>query len=256
MSLIYLAARVADGASVYTGPDSARPPLSRSTNGAGASLVETSPMPGSMTMCAPLPLGASPPMGSDQFTLWPEAHPAKTPAQPTASKAARGSTDLARDCSGKPSASSENSDPIGLALRTSLLSELAAMTGYTMRWKRRATPSGRSWWVLCAQAPHTSGSVFGLLPAPRCCNGLRSRGINQTEILRRLLPTPRKSQGGADPTSHSPNLRSKVGNIGTAALLTLSEWMMGYPRDWLSRSLLPMAMPSSRKSRKQSDVRS
>lgn len=42
----------------------------------------------------------------------------------------------------------EKSSHVGLSLRTSLLCELEALTGCSMTWKDRATPAGRSWWVL------------------------------------------------------------------------------------------------------------
>lgn len=211
-------------------------------------------------------------MASEQSTLWPEALPAKMLAPRTASKAAKASTASEQVCSGKPCGWCMNCDPIGFSLRTSLHSELAAMTGYTMHWKLTATPAGRSWWKLHSPGHRTSAPASGSLPTPRCCNGLRSRGVNQTEIQRALkkhLPTPRKSQGGPDPTSHSPNLKSELkrrmipsprankwgqadshgwtpwknGNLGTAALLALTEWMMGYPKEWLANSCRPTETP-------------
>lgn len=56
-------------------------------------------------------------------------------------------------CGPKPCGSCANCDPTGHALRTSLASELSGLTGSSKTWSRRATPSGRSWWVLTTVAP-------------------------------------------------------------------------------------------------------
>lgn len=55
-------------------------------------------------------------------------------------------------------------DPFGCSLRTSLVYELAAMTGYTMRWTRSVTPSGRSWWALRLSARLIDETESGLWP--------------------------------------------------------------------------------------------
>lgn len=158
---------------------------------------------------------------------------------------------------------SENSDPIGLLLRTFLTSELSAQTGYSMTWKHQTTPRGRSWWVLGTPALRTGETVSGLSQTPRRCSGLRSRGINQTELTRWLLPTPTASmsrqgpRAGDRPTKEGKLLRDLArGELGTAALLTLVEWMMGYRRDWLRVLWAPSETLFSRKSLKSLDARS
>ena len=255
-----------------------------------------------------------------QSTSLPAVFPARTP-RPRTPKA-KALTGLAQDCSSKPCGSCASCDPVGFSLRTSLVSDLAALTGYSLNWKRQATPSGRWWWVLgtperrtggigsgllptptAAEAERTSATFAGgnptlrgaLMPTPRPCSGLRSRGVNQTEIQRALLPTPAnqsqrggvRMEGGAGgrkklqemgllatPTkrdwksgkaseaTHARNSRPlseqsyRGGGIGTAALLILVEWMMGYPKAWLGPPWPPTAIPSARKSSKRSGVRS
>ena len=49
-------------------------------------------------------------------------------------------------------------DLLGSSLRTSLLSELAALTKCSARWKRSVTPAGRSWGVLMTSARRTGAS--------------------------------------------------------------------------------------------------
>jgi hypothetical protein len=139
-------------------------------------------------------------------------------------------------------------------------------------------------------------SLRSILPSPRPCTGLRSRGVNQTEIERKLLPTPRAHNGGPEmmdgkrtgrnlegtarlsgllpmPTKqdsknvagpsqverNTPPLStySARSGTGTAGLLILVEWMMGYPRRWLLNAALavsaspPTATRSSRRSPKR-----
>lgn len=201
-----------------------------------------------------------------------EARHVKTHRPPT--RMGKVSTASGPDCSSTPCGWCEKCDRLGHALRTSLASELVAMTGYTMNWKRQAMKSGRSWWVLGTPVRHIDETVSGLLPSPRksdadrggrgdliqamrgnpnkhftmptprSCSGLRSRGINQTDLTRAMLPTPRASEAGpdyakADRSSTGMALPaaafSRVGRIGTAGLLTLVEWMMGFQKGWLGK---------------------
>jgi len=66
-------------------------------------------------------------------------------------------------------------DPFGCSLRTFLLSELAAMTGYTMHWTPSVTPCGRSWWVLRLSARRTGETGSGLWPTADASEGNGSR---------------------------------------------------------------------------------
>ena len=52
-------------------------------------------------------------------------------------------------------------DPVGCSLRTSVLSELEALTGYALTWRAKDTPSGRFWWVLGRSEPRTDASESG-----------------------------------------------------------------------------------------------
>lgn len=98
-------------------------------------------------------------------------------------------------------------DPVGSLLRTSLASELEAMTGSRKTWSEQVTPSGHSWWVLTTLERRTDGSESGLLPTPTRsdANASGSRntahskahsGVSLTDWIRgdggrgRLLPTP------------------------------------------------------------------
>lgn len=226
---------------------------------AGASFITTGPTSESMTTCELSPRSALLPMELPSISSL-AASPAKTFRKRAAAPA---STASEADYGANLLGSSEKSDPIGQLLRTSLLSELSGRTGYTMTWKRQTTPQGRLWWVLGTPALRTGETVHGLSQTPRRCSGLRSRGINQTELTRWLLPTPTKSnssegpRSGARPRKEGKSLRDLAhGELGTAALLTLVEWMMGYPRDWLRVLWAPSETLFSRKSPKSSDVQS
>lgn len=240
----------------------------------------------------------------DQLKLFAAPLPAKTRAQRTR----KGGESMAHAprSSSRQSAWSANSDPIGSALRTFLASELEATTGYTMAWKHSTTSQGRSWWVLGTPAHPTAETALSLLPTarasdadrggrgdliqalrgnpnkhftmptPRPRSGKRSRGVNQTELERSLLPTPTKQAGGAWTPPHGTEMNlkaallatplardwrsgktseataaknsrplseqsSRAGLNGTADLLRLVEWLMGYPPRWLLSACEAMA---------------
>jgi hypothetical protein len=111
---------------------------------------------------------------------------------------------------------------------------------------------------------------LGLLPTPtREDYGSQSYPDDPTRKrphLRAFLPTPTKRDERADEWSPAYERRkslsidalsSKHGRDGTAGLLRLVEWMMGYPRRWLLDAALgvpaspPTATPSSRRSPKR-----
>ena len=128
-------------------------------------------------------------------------------------------------------------DPFGCWLRMSLLSELEATTGYTMRWKRKVTPSGRSWWVLGLSAHSSRVNESGLsptfLPRPVACD---HKGSGR----------PRKNRGPGN--NLRDWFRQKFGMLYPPVRAV--EWLMGYPAGWTA---LPLsATPSSRKSRRRS----
>lgn len=107
----------------------------------------------------------------DMWTLSREDSPAKTLAPRT--PAPRGLMAQGADSCSKCSESSERLDQIGSSLRTHLCSALEAQTGYSMNWKDKGTPSGRSWWVLGMSLHPTDGTESGLLPTPNTPTGGR-----------------------------------------------------------------------------------
>jgi hypothetical protein len=131
----------------------------------------------------------------------------------------------------------------GALLKTALASELAAMTGSPVSWKRLATPAGRSFYQ-------------GLGPA------MGGRGRSS------LLPTCRAHKGGL-PDSHGNTsmwgavlcgraglglveISKRLGLPGRNVLAAIYENMMGFPPGWLIGRVKPMATRSSRSSRKPS----
>lgn len=145
--------------------------------------------------------------------------------------------------------SSDRFDQIGLSLRTHLASELSALTGCSLIWKNQGTPTGRSWWVLSMPARHRYASGHSLLPTPRATDADRGGRGDLLQVLRgyktthtaMVLPTCTASsygnnQGGGmgrvGPKRWS--LRSQI--PGKTDLLTVSRWMMGFPRMWTLRS--------------------
>jgi hypothetical protein len=93
------------------------------------------------------------------------------------------------------------------------------------------TPTARDWKDGTAQSCQNVepngllGRVVHLLPTPRACSGLRSSGMNRSELT---------TQQGVP------------GSLNPAWV----EWLMGFPEGWTD--LGPSATPSSRKSSKKS----
>ena len=97
--------------------------------------------------------------------------PAKTSASQTPQP--KVSTEPEADSSSNCSESSARLDQIGSLLRTHLRCALEGQTGYSMKWKDKGTPAGRSWWVLGISSRPIAETVSGLLPTPNTPNGGR-----------------------------------------------------------------------------------
>ena len=83
------------------------------------------------------------------------------------------STEPEADSSSRCLESSARLDQIGSSLRTHLRCALEGQTGYSMKWKDKGTPAGRSWWVLGISSRPIAETVSGLLPTPNTPNGGR-----------------------------------------------------------------------------------
>ncbi len=97
----------------------------------------------------------------DLLTSSAAVSPARTSAPPDP---APDSTAPDRGCGSKCSESCEKCGPLGSLLKTSLRSELAALTGCSMTWRRADTPLGRSWWVLTTSADPIDENASGSSP--------------------------------------------------------------------------------------------
>lgn len=131
-------------------------------------------------------MGASQPSSS-------APRPAKTSAAPTLKGAA--SKVSGRASTSKQSASSERCDLVGSLLRTALISELGALTPSSMRWRRSATPAGRSWFVLETLAPITNVPAPGSLDATssRLGTPVSGRSVRSTAFMEGRVPTMREA---------------------------------------------------------------
>ena len=98
--------------------------------------------------------------GAEQLTLWPAASPASPSRSPGRGKAMPTTAGCGPRCSG----SCERCDPVGSWLRTCLASALSERTRCSLIWKRKATPAGRSWWVLTTLGRPTVARGCGLSP--------------------------------------------------------------------------------------------
>lgn len=153
-----------------------------------------------MTMYAPFRQGDLFPTSASCPSLSSEALPARTSAVPTLrAKALKASAPAS---SSKLSASSESATLVGSLLKTALISELAALTPCSLRWRQSATPAGRSWFVLETSEPTTnardagsSGVMPHKLSTPRASD-MKAGGHGDTGrmgTVRHILATPRKT---------------------------------------------------------------
>jgi len=143
-------------------------------------------------------------------------------------------------------------------------------------WERRISGSGGGVWPTPTKGDGAKGSagqvyaggrptlsnLAARFPTPRHCAGLRSSGMNRTELYRamELYPTPTrrdaktgdaKNKARGTAAGYSPNLNDTAVDLEGLATGQLNptwvEWLMGFPLGWTV--LAPWAIPSSRKRR-------
>lgn len=147
-----------------------------------------------------------------------EAFPAKI--FPARGKDSASNTENDPACGVKCSASLANSCPAGCWLRTSLLCELEGLTGLLLIWKRSATPSGRSWWVLGRSVLRTKETERGSWPTATVFGNTNRKGAsaNSGDGLRTAVfqhwPTPSKMDGDRGPERQET--KDARGSDGTA----------------------------------------
>lgn len=89
--------------------------------------------------------------------------PARTSARP---EKARVSKAIVPSSGLSSFATSELQDRVGSLLRTCLLCALEGATPYSLVWKRKVTPAGRSWWVLGRSALRIDATESLFWPTP------------------------------------------------------------------------------------------
>ena len=187
---------------------------------------------------------------------------AVSPASHTALRAGGKGARTSATCGPSSHASSEKSDPLGYLLRTSLASGLQQRTRCSLTWTRRATPAGRSWWVLTTLGRPTAGSACGLSPGSdwptakaadgraKGTGGSADHGLDAMARKGMLWPT------------HTPNIHAQVIRLSCEAgphdqapssasgkpRGSLSPaWvaqLMGAPDDWLASTPPPDVLGS------------
>lgn len=212
------------------GPATEPSQRAKSTRGGARSTQPSIPVSGCTTTSEP-----------SQRAFWPvpESSPtsssarrrARISARPTAKR--RASTET--DCSSSSSVSSTSADLFGLALRTALRSELAALTGSSSHWSERATPAGRSWYVLRTSARRTDEHGSGsLLPTPRESDGDRGGRGDLLQVLRGnpspsghfSMPTPTAGDAKA---ARNRTAGRKPGSKHHDGVTLVDWWRMNVP---------------------------
>ncbi len=151
--------------------------------------------------------------------------PVRTSARPAK---ARDSTELEAACGGDGLTLFEPADPTGLSLRMSLLLDCEALTGCSLSWNKRATPAGRSWWVLGRSGLATGGIGSGSWPTVH--GNLGNNGPTGTEpgrAVTRTWPTPRAAETGNYQYDRGDHSKPRPTLTGMA-----KNWPSPKSRDW------------------------
>lgn len=122
--------------------------------------------------------------------------------------------------------SSEKSDPLGSLLRTSLESDMTALTGCVVTLSTKVTPSGRSISIL------------------------RYRRDSVDEYVSSGWPTPTETANHDSPSMVKWPAYELYQRIVKRTTVNLWEWMMDFPTGWLDS--MRSAMPSRPRSRNSS----
>lgn len=120
----------------------------------------------------------------------------------------------------------ETSDPIGFLLRTSLESDMAALTGCAVTLRTQATPSGRS------------------------ISTLRYRRDSVGAFASSGWPTPTETANHDAPSMRKWPAYARYQDAVKRTTVRLWEWMMDFPNGWLdcTPSETPLPQPSRRSS--------
>jgi len=137
---------------------------------------------------------------------------------------------------GQPSITSSASADLTLSLVNKLQAKTASTgsTLYTLTWKQRATPAGRSISALRASARRTSDSASGGLEVgwgtPRVGgNGQASQIMDEAGETKGRIEQQALLAGWPTPTTRDHKDGSECLNVPINALLGRSAWMAGWP---------------------------
>ncbi len=126
---------------------------------------------------------------------------------------------------------SARSAHFGSALRTRLGSACEALTWSSLRWKRTATPSSRSWWVLSMPARHTVDNESG----SSAVGSTACRPSRRQTTTGPLLPTPTATLYGSSGNGCPGDGRERYGHAGTPSLSSLARGVLPTPTKTDSR---------------------
>ena len=211
MSLTYSAASAASVLDC-TGQGCVRLRSARPRHSPAGCLPGTGPACRSMPTSAPCPPPGCKRTGCRGPTSCAAASPARTSASPGKAPGSRAGV---RACGPTWRAWSVSADRTGYWLRTFLAFEAGARTGCFLSWRLRATPAGRSWWVLSMPGRRTGVPGCGWWRKP-------------------LLPTPVARDWKHGSLRQQGRRRACQLNDAVGGRLhpEFAEWMMGFPRGW------------------------
>lgn len=186
------------------------------------------------------------------MTLFQEGFPVSRSALPGSEEAKKMTVISGRKCS----ALCRNCGPLGLLVKTLLVSSIWHSTRCYLTWKASATPARRLLFRLAPSMPHTGVTDVPLLPTitrfDATCGDLKGKEYTGTKHSMKLIqavkmwPTPKASDAnGSGPVgSKSAEHDIKKGNLKGSVMYYLNdqtggqlnptwvEWLMGFPIGW------------------------
>lgn len=241
-----------DSRSRRKAPDSA--PLDSAKSNPTPAASSTPDSPGSETLETSESLETLPGLDLSLFAA-PDTH-----ASPHPSSESEKATKITAGSGRQLSTLSRLSGPLGLLVKTCLVTSVWASTKCLLTWRASVTPRNRLLFQLAPLMPHTSALASGFWPTLNTQDGNAAKyqnkgGYPQLCYLVKLCPTlnPNDWKKSWKPGQRRRQLTDPAQGIipaGGSLNPAWAEWLMGYPIG--HTELKPLATRSSGKSRKTS----
>jgi len=125
---------------------------------------------------------------------------------------------------------SENSDPTGYLLRTLIACSAQMATKFSVEWRKKATPAGRSYWELGASELRTAAIELGFFATPTATMVLEPEWASDGRFFK--LKSGRWRKRTKTGNTGSMNWCQEMACRNQTPTPELCEQHMGYPIGW------------------------